>query len=220
VIYLNTQNILLLKHHLRVKNINYNYIELDNPTEVYNLLLLGSPLNKPVYLISYIGNKILDIQSKNKFNTIYLNTSSKSIKNNLFKKDWVELLNIDNKLYSNNYQKLKSLFELEAAEYFWNKFKDNPTKLNSELTNILIFVKLNKKKVSIEDLINLYEISIEGKLQYKLNKIGTLEFLNLVKNSNSAELWSFFIDKGSYPSTLENFFIKKKEQPEFLQGLL
>ena len=220
MMYICSQSINLVKYHLKNKGVQYEYCITEDPQVVIEKLHQGNPIKKPCVVIDYRGKKKLDITHKNKFNVIYLISSSKWINRNLIKREWVELLNVDSSMYLNSFSKYKQLFYPDAADYFIDKFQDNPYQFNVELMKCIIKVSIDKKLITLDYLEKQYEFLGAPTLLNSVGLLGTSQMLELLKSITNNELWIFFIDRGSRYSILEEYLVKRIDSTTQLQGLM
>ena len=163
--------------------------------------------------------KRIDINKKSKFVTCYLIAPAKLVSKQTIQKEWVEPLVIDNSIYLDKLHQLKGIFEPDALIKFKSLFENNPRKLNNELMNLLLKVQLDKRKISIETIIEKYEFSSNTKLKNCLGLLNNEKFINIVKEADTSDLWSFFIERGKYPSVFEEYLIRTNNH-KLLQSLL
>lgn len=218
--YLCSQSVDLLKYHLKHKNVQYEYVVAKDSNIVISYLYKGNPLKKPCYLINYLGKSKLKIESKSKFNSIYLVCSSRAIDKSLLKKDWVEVLTINSSLYTSQFKQYKQLFYPDAADYFLSKFENNPYQFNIELMKSLIKVSIDKQLIDLDYLQKQYEYLGAPTLLNSVGLLGTISMLKLIRGVSKNELWIFFIDRGDKRSILEEYLLKRIDSDVALQGLM
>lgn len=218
--YVSTQPIDLIKYHLKQKDINYQAINTDDAEEVNNCLYQGNPLKPPYWLIQYTGKKRLDLNNKNKFNVVYLVTHKKAIDPSLIKKDWVQMLTVDTSLYLQQFNQYQNLFTPAAADHFLELFGNKPEQLNVELMRLIIHVAQSKELITVDHLRAHYENVLAPTLYQSVGLIGTERMLKLTLVVSQNELWTFYINRGTQPSILEQHLAKRNDSAIALQGLL
>lgn len=219
MMYLVNQSSSLLKHHLFVQDVEYQFVQTDDPNEVINCVNLGSPILRPTIVIEYTGKKKIQIEKKNKFNTVYLLCKPSLMHKQSTTKEWIKPLKIDENLYLDQLNKLKGIFTAKAKDRFKKLFKQHPHKLNCELMNLLLWVQTNKRKITEEDIIDRYEYTTGQHLKHCLSLIKTPQFYHKVQAADTNQLWHLFVERGQYPSVLEQFLDQSGQHKE-LQGLL
>ncbi len=195
MLYLTSTPLSLLNYHVKQQHESaVTYRQIDGAT-LSELLLLGSPFCPVVQVIELKEKYKLGAITQSAFNTTYVTASSLQAWSKL-KVSYIKEITIHPELYKGDLDKLQGLFTRQAAEWFWEEFKNNPSKLHQELQRLFFRRVAGGTKVTLEDALALYKSNDAQLAKDLLRTLGTPACLALIKQADANALWSFFI--GAY----------------------
>lgn len=222
MLYLTTAAPSLLSYLVSRERRDYQYFYNPNAAELEEITHMGSPITPAVAVVEYKG-KAPKALAQSIFNDTYISTSSLTSWKPYLEKDWVKEIEIHPELFKGTLAQFKSIFEPDAYDYFWEKFKNAPRKIDIELKGLITkFANRGSSKIpfSKEDLEMMFcpEISQELFTQYPKN-IGTIEGQNIINQLPDSSLWTLFIGSESRPPFIY-YSLSKKGCPELYVYLI
>ncbi|MBD2201784.1 hypothetical protein H6G33_10535 [Calothrix sp. FACHB-1219] len=224
MIYFTISPIELVKYHINKQlGILPDVIEVDSVKDIYGVLIKGTSFKKSINLINASriskGEMAKFVYKQGAFNTTYIVLNESCYKE--FQKKYkasvsVKGILINPDLYKSNLLKLKSLFEDEAYEWIWDKFKYNPSKLDKELNRLLLSVE--KKKYSRKELVDMYE-GIGGVYAYR-QYIGSIRGTELLSKMSDKELWMLVVGGNKTPCLFYKFLVEDTNRKPLLYHYL
>lgn len=191
----------LLYHHL-IKSYPDQEIKVHKNTDnIGSVLIHKSFRDKTIDMI------VMDKEPPNlkwsPYGTTYLrlNSISSSLKEFISSSEHIQHLDLRPELYKARLQEFKGIFESDAFEWFWNRFKNYPNKLNAELFLLIQLVKSSTKRVTLDDLLSRYN---GGAADNFLNNFGNGEGTKLLQELDSGSLWTLFMDRGSAKASIDS----------------
>jgi hypothetical protein len=194
----------LLHHHLSVIHCRKIKVVRD-PENVNELLTSPTSFNirdSPVLLVE------LSKEPKNftwsPYGLIYvrLNSISKSLRDFCRDNKGIDLITVDPELYKYKLQQFKGIFTEDAFEYFWNKFKLIPKRMNAELFLLIQEFKVSKILFTRQFLRLKYE-SLPLDVFGYLKNVGTPKGSQILRSMDSNSMWTIFMDRGSKPAIID-----------------
>lgn len=216
----------LLSYHIEEKEkIIPSIYRIDTERDLISLLMAGNPLIPAINIINYKGKPPTTDLRVSVFNNIYLCLSTKdysSWKELINKYSWISELNIHPELYKKKLQKYSFLFEMDAYDYFWEKYKNYPKKLEAELTVLLLKNKEERTKFSTEDLL-FSSVEESNKFFYICSNLGNTKITKELFNMRDSLLHQLFIGYPSKPSYIYYYLLgnkkRKETYPELYQAI-
>ncbi len=191
----------LLYHHLIKSYPNQEIKVHKNTDNIASVLIHKSFRDKTIDMIVMDKEPAALKWSPYGITYLKLNSISSCLKQFISSSEHIQHLDLRPELYKSRLQEFKGVFEDDAFEYFWNRFKNYPNKLNAELFLIIQFVKSSHKRVTLEDLLSRYTGGAEDNF---LTNFGNSEGTKLLQDLDSGSLWTLFMDRGSARASIDS----------------